>query len=230
MASLEYPSLSGPKRLGDRFLEAGLITRTQLDVALERQRTGIDERQRLGRTLVALGVLTDRDLTKMLSVHFAIPVAPFSIAEADEQALLALPADLARRHQAVPCRVGGGSLLVAVADAMAPPAIEELAMASGLPVVLYLTSENEIEVALPKHYDGIRPSMFSTRLRALAGRLLQLADAHERIALTRAAESTPPADEAHLRTDLEPLRADIEAVLRSLADRSGQPRQHDAAA
>src|SRR5438105_15895971 len=116
MATLEYASPRCPKRLADSLLEAGLITRTQLDVALDRQQAGIAPRHRLGRTLVELGSLTDRDLIQMLSVHFAMPVAPFSIADAEARALALVPAPLACRHRALPCRIVGGSLLVAVPD------------------------------------------------------------------------------------------------------------------
>ena len=63
-----YRPLRGPKRLGDRLLEAGLITRTQLDAALDQQAGGRDPHCHLGRVLVDLGFLTDRDLLQMLGV------------------------------------------------------------------------------------------------------------------------------------------------------------------
>ena len=73
--SVDYRSLSGPKRLGDRLLEAGLITRTHLDQALEQQDAGVEPRPRLGRTLVELGFVAERDLMQMLSIHLAVPLA-----------------------------------------------------------------------------------------------------------------------------------------------------------
>jgi hypothetical protein len=194
MASREYRSLSGPKRLGDRLLEAGLITRTQLDGALDQQ-AGVVPRPRLGRTLVALGFLTDRDLTQMLSVHFAIPVAPFSIAEADERAIALVPARVARRCRALPCRIVGGSLLIAVADAAPPAMIDELRTVSGLPVLLYLASDVDLEAALPKH-DGDAAATLPSRLRELAGKLEYLGD-----------------DDRHLRADLEHLCGAIDALV-----------------
>jgi type IV pilus assembly protein PilB len=148
----EYRSLSGPKSLGDRLLEAGLITRTQLDVALDHQRAASDGGQRLGRTLVQLGFLSDRDLIPLLSVHLGIPVAPFSIVEAEERAVTSVPAGVARRHRAVPWRVVSGCLLVAVADAPTSRAVEELQVVSGHPVLLYLVSEADIDGALLNHY------------------------------------------------------------------------------
>src|SRR5437667_2962588 len=155
MAPLDYLSLRGPKRLGDRLLEAGLITRTQLDVALDRQQAALGPRHRLGRTLVELGLLTDRDLIQMLSVHFAIPVAPFSIADAEARAITLVPAHVACRHRAVPCRVVGGSLFVAVADAPPPDMVQEIETVGGVPVLLYLASEADIAAALPKHYGEV---------------------------------------------------------------------------
>jgi type II secretion system (T2SS) protein E len=227
MASLEYLSLRGPKRLGDRLLEAGLITRTQLDVALDRQQTALGPRHRLGRTLVELGFLTDPDLIQMLSVHFAIPVAPFSIADAEARAITLVPAKVACRHRAVPCRVVGGSLLLAVADAPPPAAVQEIETVSGIPVLLYLASEADIATALPKHYGDVgRPSSLVARLHALARRFQRLADAHERLARSLTAPehetSTLVDDDARLRAELEQMRGDLEAALHSLADIADQ--------
>jgi len=201
MASLEYPSLRGPKRLGDRLLEAGLVTRTQLDAALVRQEGGGGRRQRIGRTLVDLGVLADRDLTQILSVHLSIPVAPFSIAEPEERAITALPAAVAHRHRALPCRVVGGSLLIVVADVASSAALEELRSASGCRVLLYLAPATDVDEALRKHYGRVSPDRF----RALARRLEQIADEY-------------PAGDGHLRVELEQLRTELDAVLAALAD------------
>jgi len=200
MASREYRSLSGPKRLGDRLLEAGLITRTQLDGALDQQQAGVDPRRRLGRTLVELGCLTDRDLTQMLSVHFAIPVAPFSIAEPDARAIALLPARVARRRRALPCRIVGGSLLIAVADAAPPAMVDELQAVSGLPVLLYLASDVDLEAALPKRY-GDAVATLSSRLRELAGTLERRGD-----------------DDEHLHAELEHLCGEIDALLSTRVD------------
>jgi len=70
--SSRYPSLREPIRLGDRLLEAGLITRTQLDLALDHQRGDRQGQPRLGRALVDLGFLAEEELTKILGVHLDI--------------------------------------------------------------------------------------------------------------------------------------------------------------
>jgi hypothetical protein len=194
-------------------------------VALDYQQGRIDGRQRLGRTLVELGFLTDHDLIQMLSVYFGIPVAPFTIADAEDRAIMSVPARLAQRHRALPCRVVAGSLLVVVVDRLPPAVVEELETVSGFSVLLYLGSEVEIEAALPKHYG--RPSILPSRLRDLASNLLRLADGHERLALVLAASEqdarTAP-DEARLRAEIEQMRGNIETLLSALAEVSAELR------
>ena len=243
MPSSDYRSLCGPKRLGDRLLEAGLITRTELDRALDRQETGSDRRLRLGRTLVELGFLTDRDLIQMLSAHVAMPVASCSIATAEEHALCSIPAGLARRHRAVPYRVSSGSLLVAVPDPLGPEALEDLETVARLPVLLHLAPEADIEAALARHYgepledaiagaEGAAVSAAETtpsdsptlaaRLRELARNLQELADGHERLSLVLAAaeEEAQKLAAEHVRVcaELEHVRGDNNALRGSLLD------------
>lgn len=72
------------------------------------------------------------------------------------------------------------------------------------------------------------PPMLSTRLRDLAGSLLQLANAHEQLVLAlEPASRTPSADGAHLRAELGRMRGNIETLLSSLVEVSDQLRRRD---
>jgi len=213
----EYRPLSGPKSFGDRLLEAGLITRTQLDVALEQQDKTTGRRQRLGRLLVDLGFLSAGDLSRMLSVHFGLPAARPSLLDADARAVHCLPAGVARRYRAVPCRIVDGVLLVAVADALAPAAVDELQVLSGLPTVLYLASEVDVEAALLKHYGP--QSRYMSRLLELLDHLGQLADRREQLARLVAAAERETRDLEHddqVGRTIEQLRHDADAVIGAL--------------
>jgi Type II secretion system (T2SS), protein E, N-terminal domain len=215
----DYRPLSGPRPLGDRLLEAGLITRTQLDVALEHQQAGIEGRRRLGQTLVQLGFLTGRELIQTLSVHLGIPIAPPSILEADERAGTTVPAGVARRHRAVPCLIVDGCLLVAVAGPVTADAVEELQAVSGLPVLLCLASEVDVDAALLKRYGP--ESIVAARLRELANGFLRLADGGERLArllATAERERRELAEDRALCAELGRLRADLEALVRAVVD------------
>ena len=213
----DYRSLSRPKSFGDRLLEAGLITRTQLDAALDQQETSTERRQRLGRILVELGFLTEADLIQMLSVHLGLPVARFPLLEADARALQCIPAGVARRHRALPCRIVDGVLLVAVADALAPAVIQELQVLSGLPTLTYVASEVDVEAGLLKHYGP--QSTYMSRLRNLVDTLNELADHREQLARLVAEaerETRDLEDDDRLRRALEQLCRDSDAVVRVL--------------
>jgi hypothetical protein len=200
-------ALSGPKTLGDRLLESGVITRSQLDAALEHQSTA-PHRRPLGRTLVELGFVNDRDLSHALSVHLAIPVLPFALADARADAIASIPAAVAHRHRALPCRIVGGSLLVATGNPLPASVLDELSRASGRPVLLYLAAEAEVEAALRTHYGA--PPVDAARIQRLAARVQQIADRQY---------------DGCLRAELEFVRAEIDALLRGLEDRPDDSRQ-----
>jgi type IV pilus assembly protein PilB len=200
-------SLSGPKTLGDRLLESGLITRTQLDAALEHQARATHRRS-LGRTLVELGFVNDRDLSRALSIHLALPVLPFAVDDVTADAIAAIPSGVAHRHRALPCRIVGGALLIAAGSSLPAAALEELGRVSGRPVLLYLAAETEIDAALRKHYGD--PPMDAARLRRLAARVHQIADRQY---------------DGCLRAELEYVRTEIDALLSSLTHGPDDGRQ-----
>ncbi|HXX54112.1 MAG TPA: hypothetical protein VEI28_06030, partial [Thermodesulfovibrionales bacterium] len=69
-------------KLGEALVEAGLITRQQLEAALQRQ---VQFGGRIGTNLVELQVLGEEELTKFLGRYFKIPaVTPEMIASIDE--------------------------------------------------------------------------------------------------------------------------------------------------
>lgn len=163
------------RMLGDRLMEAGLITRTELEFALERQGRG-PRRPRVGRILVDLGFISDRELTKMLSSQFAMPVAPFDLREAEPPAVRTVPGDFARLHRLLPYRFFSGSLLVAATEPVDPAVINKMRRFTRNPVLIYLASDLEVEAALERHYSA----------EAAAAEAGQSSPAEE--VLTRAAE------------------------------------------
>jgi hypothetical protein len=146
------PTQRDLRMLGDRLMEAGLITRTELEFALGHQTGGASRRRRVGRILVDLGFISDRELTKMLSVQFAMPVAPFDLMEAEDVAVRTLPVDFARLHRLLPYRFFSGSLLVAATEPVDTAVMNKMRRFTRNPVLIYLASDIEVEAALERHY------------------------------------------------------------------------------
>lgn len=118
-------------RLGDRLLESGLITRHQLDKALEKH---VTTGQKLGKTLVDLGYLHPDQLMKTLCEDAGIPYMPLGDMTPAPAALATIPEPVARRYNSVPLRIENGRLLIAMADPFDMDALTSLERTAAKPI------------------------------------------------------------------------------------------------
>ena len=99
------------RRFGELLLDRDLLTADQLNDAL-RQRQ--DPRERLGQTLVRLGLVTERDVVKLLAEQFSLPVAePERISKADPQAVQLVPEHIARQSNLLAIHRDGAYVVLA---------------------------------------------------------------------------------------------------------------------
>lgn len=144
--------------LGQALVKGGLLTQRELHTTLEWLRAQSLPPERLGHTLVEFGFVSERELTEALSRQLGLPAIPFGLMEAEEDAVKALPPDLALRYRVVPLRLTDGGLSVAVTARLDDEAIAEVSRAAGdRRISLYLASESEVESALSKFYEA-RPA------------------------------------------------------------------------
>ena len=85
--------------LGDTLMNAGLVSRQQLDEALAVQNT---TGQKLGQTLVSLGYLTDAALLQTLCADAGIPFLSDAEIQPEPAAVALIPVELARSHAVMP--------------------------------------------------------------------------------------------------------------------------------
>lgn len=114
--------------LGDTLLNAGLVTRQQLDEALAAQNT---TGQKLGHTLVSLGYLTDTALLQTLCADAGIPFLNDAEVQPQPDAIAHIPAELARSHSVVPLKLESRHLVLAMADPFDLLSIRALTRAAG---------------------------------------------------------------------------------------------------
>lgn len=111
------------KRLGDRLLEAGLINKHQLELALrEQKRTG----RLIGRVLHELGFVTEQAIASFLAQDSQTPTVDLSSLEVDPAAVGLLPLDLCREEGVIPCRIDGDVLILVMADPFNVVAIDRV--------------------------------------------------------------------------------------------------------
>ena len=138
-------------RLGELLVTSGRITQEQLERALLLQKAS---GEKLGQVLVATGVMDERTLTESLSTFFAIPVVNLHIEDVDQAVLPLLSEATAREYLAVPYKMEGRDLLVAVAQPT-KDLREMLAKESGHPVTLMIASLTDIKWAIDSNYKAL---------------------------------------------------------------------------
>lgn len=137
--------MDGRRRLGDLLLEAGMITREQLDQALQEQkRSG----ERLGKVLLRLGFVTEANMLEVLEFQLGIPKVVLADYHLDPEVVRLVPEGLARRYQAIPIRLDGNRLLVALADPLNLLALDDLRLVTGKEIMPAIAAEGEIAAAL----------------------------------------------------------------------------------
>src|SRR5688572_18003344 len=114
--------------LGDTLLNAGLVTRQQLDEALAVQNT---TGQKLGQTLVSLGYVTDTALLQTLCADAGIPFLTESELTPQADAVALIPLELARTHAVVPLKLESRHLVIAMSDPFDLLTIRALTRAAG---------------------------------------------------------------------------------------------------
>ncbi len=137
------------KKLGDLLVEAGLITREQLQEALEVQKK---DNERLGTILVKLGYLTEEEITSFLSKQYGIPAVNLEHFEISEDVIKRIPSDIARKYMLIPITRTGSTLTVAMADPTNIYALDDIKFLTGLNVEPVVASELSIKKAIDKYY------------------------------------------------------------------------------
>jgi MshEN domain len=139
--------------LGTLIFRAGLLAEEQLEDALqEGMRTG----KRLGEVLIERGWIAEKDLGRMLAGQKGLPYIEVTAADAQPDALKALPEQNARLQVALPLHYEGGELVVAVADPSNELVIENLRRALGSEPQLVVAPHGELLRAIGEAYAGLR--------------------------------------------------------------------------
>ena len=86
------PASNSTERIGDLLVREGMISKEQLDKALQEQR---QNGTRVGYNLVKLGFVHELELTKMLAKQYKMPAVDLSRFEVDPKIVKLIPTDIA---------------------------------------------------------------------------------------------------------------------------------------
>lgn len=119
------------RRIGELLMAAGVLTTDALDEAIaDRQRHGRPER--LGATVVRLGFATEGDVADALATQLRLERVPASALQPAPEAQELVPSYLAARHELLPLRLEGSTLVVATSDPSDTAALDDLRLVAGV--------------------------------------------------------------------------------------------------
>jgi type IV pilus assembly protein PilB len=137
------------KRLGELLLEAGKIKPEDLSKALSEQRK---YGEKLGRVLVKMGLLTEREIVETLSTQLRVPIVNLDRLDIDPEVIKIVPPEIATAYMIIPIGRNLNVLKIATSDPLDITGIDEVSRVTKAELQIFLATESEIKRALQKYY------------------------------------------------------------------------------
>lgn len=139
------------KKIGDLLKEAGIITEVQILEALDQKR----KNQKLGDALVEQGYITEKQLLSVLAIQLNLESISLYQYPIDDRLVDLLPKDRARKNLALPIKLEGSKLTVAMNDPLDFYAIQEIESTTGYTIVPAIATKDDILQTINRLYDGV---------------------------------------------------------------------------
>jgi hypothetical protein len=131
--------------LGELIVRAGLLSSVQLDAALAAARaTG----RRLGEVLIEDELVHDRELAQIVAQQEGLEFIDLGKHDLDDEAVDLLSESSARRYLALPYKLEGTAVCVAIADPADDAALDAVLDEVERPVRFVVATRTEVEAAL----------------------------------------------------------------------------------
>lgn len=137
------------KRLGDMLMEVGLITKEQLQQALQIQ-TETDKL--LGQVLTENNFVSENQIIEMLEKLMGIPRLQLDTYYVDPLIPPMISETLAKKYELIPVKKDGNKIIVAMTDPMNIFAIDDIQTATGLIVEPNIATRADVSKAIGLYY------------------------------------------------------------------------------
>lgn len=137
------------KRLGDILVEHGLLTRDDLNEALEAKKPD----QKIGDVLLQKGLITERQLIETLEAQLGIPHISLFRYPFEKNLFNLVPKEMAKRNELVPLKIEGEKLFVAMTNPMDYITIDDLRLTTGFQIQPIIASKEDVTKTIAKYYE-----------------------------------------------------------------------------
>jgi type IV pilus assembly protein PilB len=134
--------------IGDVVVDLGLARRETVEQAVAIAR---EQGKTTGQVLIESGALRDDQLARALAERLGIDYVDLSVFEIDVGAVNLIPAEAARRYQAVPVGfLADGTVLLAMADPTNVLTVDEMSLMIGVPVTPAAAAREDISALIAR--------------------------------------------------------------------------------
>ena len=138
------------KQLGELLIECKLISRENLEAALQIQteKSGV----LIGQVLVQMGLITEEAIAQALTAQYGFPYLPLSGYEIDADVAKIIPEYVAKQY----CLIAVDRVVSVITLAMSNPlnsqAIEDIEMMTHFKVQIFVTTSSDVNEAIKRCY------------------------------------------------------------------------------
>lgn len=134
-------------QLGELLVRRGIVTESQIEAAMQRQReTGT----RLGELLVGMGAIAPVELTRTLAEHFGFEFVDLEEAPIDYLVAHLLSEPMARANRALPVSRIGDAIAVAFENPLDVLALDDVRIACGADVIQLMAEGSQLDAAITR--------------------------------------------------------------------------------
>lgn len=137
------------KQLGELLIERGVITKEELEQALQVQK---EKGGLIGQILVDLGFAKEEEIAQALTAQFGFPYLPLNNYEIDPEVIKIIPENVASQYCLIPIDKIGNSLTIAMSNPLNIRAIEDIELISGLVIQIFISTGTDIRNAIKRYY------------------------------------------------------------------------------
>lgn len=137
------------KQLGELLLEKGIISKAQLDKALniQKEKGGL-----IGQIFVMLGYVKEEEIAQALTVQYGFPYLPLENYEISADMIKLIPENVAKQYNLIAIDKIGNLLTISMSNPLNIQAAEDIEMLSGCKVQVFISTMTDVTNAIKKYY------------------------------------------------------------------------------
>jgi len=147
------------RHLGEILFRWGLIDEPTLAKAMK---TAKANNQRLGHTLVELGIVSEDNITKAIAKQFSLEFIDLDTSSISESTLKLIPEELMKKHQILPLGMTNGKLKLVISDPLDLDTLDLIRFRLNADLDCYLASPSKIAGFINRQTDQLKGSIDAT--------------------------------------------------------------------